>query len=128
MKLARAQFDLAVRTCEAFGMKRLVQRVDTLAHDSGLALVAGGCKVELKVAFAVQFALLFDEAARLQVDPTRRIGAHKVVRAKDLADGAYEGPADQLGARVACGQVVRVGLVEQVTAQGAAVAADNAVT
>ena len=55
MKLARAQFDLAVCTCEAFGMKRLVQSVHTLAHDSDLTLVAGGREIQLKVAFAVEF-------------------------------------------------------------------------
>ena len=117
VKSARAQLGLAVVAEEALGMEGLFEGVDTLAHDARLALVAAGREVELEIALTVQAALLLHEARVLQADATARLRAHKVIGTEDLADGAYEGAADERVAGVARGHVAGDGGVQDVAAE-----------
>lgn len=71
-------------------MKQPEQQAGTHPLNLVAALVARRCDELFEAVFAVEAALLFDEADVLQGARALGVGAHEVVRAPDLAQGGDE--------------------------------------
>lgn len=84
----------AIGTVEAFRVEVLSNRVQAVALDFVVALVAHGRDEFLEAILAVELSLLLHEADVLKGTSALGVDANEMIRAPNLAQSSDEGPSD----------------------------------